>query len=110
MIKAVAHVAQMSPYALASLQAPSGKRLISLSQNESLRPPSPQAIDAATRALASGNLYPDPEWSELTAALAELHDIPSGQILCGSGSMELIACLTKAFADEQGRVHAPAHA
>ena len=110
MIKAVTHVAQMSPYALASLQAPPGKRLISLSQNESLRPPSPHAIEAAARALTSGNLYPDPEWSELTAALAELHGIPAAQIVCGSGSMELIACLTKAFADEQGRVLAPANA
>jgi histidinol-phosphate aminotransferase len=110
MIRPVAHVAAMSAYALARLDAPSGRRLVSLSQNESLRPPSPLAVDAATRALTAGHLYPDPDWCDLRAALAELHDIPADGILCGGGTMELIACLTQAFADETRSVLAPAHA
>jgi len=36
MIKPVPHVEAMTPYALAELNAPVGKRLVSLSQNESL--------------------------------------------------------------------------
>ncbi len=110
MIHPVAHIAAMSPYALAELNAPDGKRLISLSQNESLRPPSPLAIRAAARALEAGHLYPDPDWSELRAALSSLHGIPAEGILCGNGSMELIAGLAQAFADERIAALAPAHA
>lgn len=110
MIRPVAHVGAMSPYALADLHAPEGKRLISLSQNESLRAPSPHAVDAAAKAVSAGHLYPNPDWSELCAALSELHGVPAGSILCGNGSMELIACLAQAFAGEQRSVLAPAQA
>ncbi len=110
MINPVAHINAMSPYALAELNAPEGKRLISLSQNESLRPPSPRAIQAAAKALEAAHLYPDPDWGELRAALSALHGIPAEGILCGNGSMELIAGLTHVFADERNAVLAPAHA
>lgn len=110
MIKPVPHVAAMTPYALAELNAPSGKRLVSLSQNESLLPPSPLAIAAAADAMSNAQLYPDPDWGALRQALADLHDIPAENILCGNGSMELIASLTQAYANAQGAVLAPAHA
>ncbi len=100
----------MAPYALAQLTAPRGKRLISLSQNESLRPPSPQALRAAADTLAAGHLYPDPDWKTLRTGLAELHSLPADDILCGSGSMQLIACLTQAFADPRNAVLTPRHA
>ncbi|MEX0306932.1 MAG: histidinol-phosphate transaminase [Ruegeria sp.] len=110
MIRAVSHISVMSPYALAQLNPPVGKRLISLSQNESIRPPSPHSVTAACKALAAGHLYPDPDWGDLRAALSELHSLPMDGILCGNGSMELIACITQAFADENNAVLAPAHA
>ncbi len=110
MRRPVSHIASMSPYALAELNAPEGKRLISLSQNESLRPPSPLSIEASAKALKAGHLYPDPDWAELRLALSDLHSIPAEGILCGSGSMELIACLAQAFTDEQNAVLAPSHA
>lgn len=104
------HIAAMSPYALAELNAPAGKRLVSLSQNESLRAPSPLAIKAAAEALAGAQLYPDPDWSALRAALSERHKISAGGIVCGNGSMELIGGLAQAFAGPQSAVLAPAHA
>lgn len=110
MIRPVSHIATMSPYALAQLDPPEGKQLISLSQNESLRPPSPLAIEAGKNALGAGHLYPDPDWGELREALSGVHGVPAQDILCGNGSMDLIACLTQAFADEQNAVLAPAHA
>ncbi len=110
MITPASHVAAMTAYALADLEAPPGKRLLSLSQNESLRPPSPRAIDAATRALTATELYPDPDWRILRHALAELHDIPAEGVLCGNGSMDLIAGIAAAFANEENAVLAPAHA
>lgn len=110
MIRPVPHVAAMSPYALASLSPPMGKPLVSLSQNESLRPPSPRAIEAAAKVLQMGHLYPDPDWSELRFALAKIHGISAQNILCGNGSMDLIVALTQTFANEHNAVLAPAHA
>lgn len=109
MIKPVPHIAVMTPYALAELNAPVGKRLVSLSQNESLLPPSPLAIAAAAEAISKAQLYPDPDWGALRQALADLHNIPAEKILCANGSMELIASLTQAYANPQNAVLAPAH-
>ena len=61
-------------------------------------------------AVANAHLYPDPEWAGLRNELAALHRIPASAIICGNGSMELIACLTQTYCDEQGAVIAPAHA
>lgn len=110
MIKPARHIDAMSPYQLAELSPPAGKELISLSQNESLRPPSPMAIEAAAQAVSAGQLYPDPDWSALRAGLSELHGIPEANLLCGNGSMELISSLAQAFADETSAVLAPANA
>jgi hypothetical protein len=46
-IKALPHIAEMSPYLLADLSVAAGKRPVMLAQNESLRPPSPKALQAA---------------------------------------------------------------
>ncbi|WP_214652670.1 pyridoxal phosphate-dependent aminotransferase [Ruegeria lacuscaerulensis] len=104
------HIARMSPYALAQLNAPGGKTLISLSQNESLRPPSPTALEAAATTLGTSMLYPDPDWTDLRHALADLHGIDAGGILCGSGSLDLIACLARVFSGPARAVFAPGHA
>ena len=97
MIRPVKHVAAMSPYALARLEVPASKQLISLSQNECLRPPSPMVVESVANVLEAGHLYPDPDWHALRNALSRLHGIPNEGILCGNGSMELIGCLTQAF-------------
>lgn len=110
MIKAEPHIAAMSPYALAKMVPPPGKPLISLSQNESLRPPSPAVILAATRALESGALYPDPDWRDLRLALAEQHALATDQILCGNGSLDLIGALARVYAGPKRAVLAPANA
>ncbi|MCU9849397.1 aminotransferase class I/II-fold pyridoxal phosphate-dependent enzyme [Defluviimonas sp. WL0024] len=95
MIRAVPNVAAMAPYALADL-GPAGS--VSLAQNESAFGPSPMALKAGEAALAGAALYPDPDWSELRAAIAEVHGLDASRILCGAGSMELIGCLIRAFA------------
>ena len=87
------HIAAMAPYALADLSPPAGKTLISLSQNESLRPPSPHAIEAANRAMIEAALYPDPDWTKLRQALAAHHKLDPTGILCGNGSLDLISCI-----------------
>jgi histidinol-phosphate aminotransferase len=104
MIRPNAHVAAMAPYALADVNAPAGKRLISLAQNESALPPSPRALAAARDALSSARLYPDPDWTELRAAIARVHGLAPDQLLCGAGSMELIARLVQCYAGPGDRV------
>ena len=98
MIAAKPHIAAMAPYALADLAAPAGKRLISLAQNESALPPSPRAVAAGREALSAAALYPDADWIALRAAIADVHSIEAGDILCGAGSLELIACLMHCYA------------
>ena len=110
MTPAAPHVANMAAYALATLDAPEGKRLISLAQNESFRPSSPKVVARASEAAAAAHLYPDPDWRELRGVLSDLHQISDAAILCGNGSMELIAALTQAYAHEGAAVLAPAHA
>ena len=104
------HIAAMAAYALADLAAPPGVPLLSLSQNESLRPPSPAALAAAAEALGQGALYPDPDWTDLRRAIAAVHGIDPGGILCGAGSLDLIGCLMRAYAGPGRAVLAPAHA
>ncbi len=95
MIRSVANLQSMAPYALADL---GDARATSLAQNESAFPPSPQALAAGAAALAQSTLYPDPDWHGLRAAIAEVHGLDPAAILCGAGSMELIGCLIRAYA------------
>ena len=104
------HIARMAPYALSKFDIPKGKRLISLSQNESMRPPSPLIKDAVNRAIHNGALYPDPEWTGLRSALSHVHGIDANSILCGTGSLDLIGCIAHVFAGPTRSVLAPKHA
>lgn len=104
MISPNSHIAEMAPYALADLGVAPNSRPIMLAQNESALPPSPLVDIAVKEALASSQLYPDPDWTELRTAIAEIHDIAPQRILCGAGSMELIDCLVRCYAGPGDRV------
>lgn len=110
MTRPAPHIARMAAYALARMDAPPGRPLIALAQNESLRPPSPQALEAAQKALADGALYPDPDWTDLRAALAAQHGINADGILCGAGSLDLIGALARIYTGPDRAALAPAHA
>ena len=75
-----------------------------LAQNESLRPPTPQAAIAVQEVLATSHLYPDPDWAALRQAIAEVHKIDAKRILCGAGSMELIHGLISAYTDPDNAI------
>jgi len=94
MIRAVPFVRAMAPYALADL---GGSTVTSLAQNESAFAPSPAAVGAAQRASRQMLVYPDPDWTDLRTAIADVHGLERNMILCGAGSMELIGCLVRAF-------------
>lgn len=95
MIRPVPHVGAMAAYALADL---GGDSTVSLAQNESAFAASPAAIAAGKAAMGDLPLYPDPEWPELRAAIADVHGLDPARVLCGAGSMELIGCLIRAYA------------
>ena len=63
---------------------------IKLASNENPLGPSPLAIEAAKKALAGSNRYPDGGGTFLRDALAKKHRIPAGNIILGGGSTELI--------------------
>lgn len=110
MIQPRPHIGAMSAYALADMSVVSGKRLISMAQNESALPPSPKAIAAAQAVAADAQLYPDPDWAALRSAIAAVHGLDAESILCGAGSMELIGSLLRAYAGPGDEVLSTAYA
>lgn len=109
MIKPRPHIAAMSAYAMAKVDIPEGVDAVFLNQNESLMPPSPMAIDAAASAGARAQLYSDPDWGDLTAAIAEIQGVDQSHLLIGAGSMDLIAAMVPAFAGPGDEVLSTAH-
>lgn len=76
------------------------ERVTKLASNENPLGPSPLAIEAM-RELADGVfVYPDPQCTELTNALAERLDVGSETILVGRGSDEVLHMLGLGFVNE----------
>jgi histidinol-phosphate aminotransferase len=63
---------------------------IKLASNENPLGPSPVAIEAARKALAQSNRYPDGSGFYLREALAKKHGVPAENIILGGGSTEII--------------------
>jgi histidinol-phosphate aminotransferase len=80
---------ELSPYVPG--EQPRVVNLVKLNTNESPFGPSPLALEAM-RAAASDTLrlYPDPEATELRAALAAHHGVKSDQVFVGNGSDEVL--------------------
>jgi len=90
------HIAGMAPYP--SVDMGDKPPRISLAMNESPYPPSPDAVTAAAQAMAGrAKLYSDGDWHDLRAAISTVHGIDPVNLYCGAGSMDLIACLMRAF-------------
>jgi histidinol-phosphate aminotransferase len=105
--KANAHIEAMSAFALANF---GGYDQATLAQNESAFPPSPNAIEAGRDAVARSHLYPDPDWTQLRDAIARIYRVERELVLCGAGSMDLIACTIAAFAGPGSEVLGTAYA
>ena len=92
------HLHHLPSYApgkpLRQAELESGVRCIKMASNENPFGPSPLAIEAIKAASHEIHFYPDHGVTELTARLAELHEIDPNQILVTAGSttfLELIA-------------------
>ena len=70
---------------------------IKLASNENPLGPSPLAMEAAKKMVATCNLYPDGTAFYLREALAQLHGVDPNRLVFGSGSNEVIQLLIGAF-------------
>ncbi len=64
-----------------------------LSSNESHLAPLPAVVDAITGVSSTPELYPDPAGTDLTAAVADFHDVATDQVVLSAGSSESLAAL-----------------
>jgi histidinol-phosphate aminotransferase len=94
----------MEPYALPDTSAAAGLEPIVLAQNEHAYPPSARVRQAISDALDQAQLYSDSDWTELRSAIAEVHDLDPGNIVCGCGSMELMSALMLAYLSPDERI------
>lgn len=74
--------------------------IIKLSSNEGAFGPSPKAQQAYASAASDLHRYPDGGATELRQTIGEIHGLNPDQIVCGSGSDELISLLCSAYAGE----------
>lgn len=72
--------------------------VVKLSSNENPFGPSEAAQEAFMRAAHELHRYPSTDHTELRQAIAKVHNLDAGRIICGAGSDEIIAFLCQAFA------------
>jgi len=71
--------------------------ILKLASNESPLGPSPKAMEAIRKALASVQLYPDGGCVALRARLSRRHGLPADHFIVGNGSNEVLELLGHAF-------------
>jgi histidinol-phosphate aminotransferase len=74
-----------------------GDHVAMLASNESPDPPLPAVVEAAQRALAGVNRYPDPSNSELKRALSDRYEVPASRIAIGNGSCDILLAAGEAL-------------
>jgi histidinol-phosphate aminotransferase len=75
-----------------------------LASNESPYPPLPAVVEAATRALAGVNRYPDPSNARLRSALSDRYDVPAKRIAIGNGSCDILLAAGEALLEPGAEV------
>lgn len=74
------------------------KNPLKLSSNENPFGCSPKAVEAVAEAALTMHRYPSTDHAPLRTAIAEVHGLDAGRIICGVGSDELLTLLAMAFA------------
>jgi histidinol-phosphate aminotransferase len=91
-------ILEISAYVGGKSKAPAGVTLVKLSSNEGALGPSPKAMAAYQAATPDLHRYPDGGASAIRQAIGKRYGLDPARIVCGAGSDELIALLTKAYA------------
>jgi histidinol-phosphate aminotransferase len=94
-----AHVRKLGTYKpgkhLRHAELESGVRCIKMASNENPFGPSPLAVEAMKAATSDSHFYPDTAVTELTARLAEIHEVDPSQILITAGSTTFLEVLAR---------------
>lgn len=89
-------------------EQPKDREYIKLNTNESPFPPSPQVLDAVSRAEVSRlNLYSDPECKVLRKKVADLYEVGEENVFLSNGSDDILNFFFMSFCDEQRPVAFP---
>ena len=82
-------------------EQPKSRKVVKLNTNENPYPPSPKCAEVLKDFdLEFLRKYPDPDCTELKAALAKLNGTTSDRIFVGNGSDEILALCAKAFVED----------
>ncbi len=87
----------IAPYVPGKASSDDGKKLVKLSANENPLGCSPSAGDALNAASGSVDRYPDPGSTILREAIAAKYDLDPAQIICGTGSDDVLHLAANAF-------------
>jgi len=90
-------IMDIAVYTPGKSKAPDGIKLHKLSSNETPLGPSPLAREAMIAAAENLELYPDGNATVLKQAIGEVHGLNPANILCGSGSDEILSLIGTAF-------------
>lgn len=90
-------VLDIAAYVPGESAAPGSNRVIKLSSNEGAFGPPPSAVEAAIRASADLQRYPDGGSAELRRAIGARFNLDPARIVCGTGSDELIQHLASVY-------------
>jgi histidinol-phosphate aminotransferase len=92
------YISAIHAYTPGKAKADDGRVLIKLSANENPLGCSPQASEALAGQRDTMSRYPDPASNALREALASTYGLDSAQIVCGTGSDELLNLIAAGYA------------
>lgn len=78
--------------------------VVKLSSNENPFGPSDRAKEAFQRSVHTLHRYPSTDHASLREAIAEVHGLDAGRVICGVGSDEIITFLCQAYAGPKDEV------
>lgn len=82
-------------------EQPGTRDYVKLNTNECPFPPSPLAVELASKAAEGLNLYSDPELKKIRAELASYYGVKPENVICGNGSDEVLDLAFAAFCDKK---------
>ncbi|MGR3289829.1 MAG: histidinol-phosphate transaminase [Paracoccaceae bacterium] len=91
-------ILDIAPYQGGASHIDGVQDVIKLSSNENPFGPGDLAKEAFSKSVRQLHRYPPTDHSELRAAIAQVHNLDSDQIICGAGSDEIITFLCQAYA------------
>jgi histidinol-phosphate aminotransferase len=97
--------AGMDPYTPG--EQPQNRKYIKLNTNESPFPPSPKAVEMASRQAESYQLYSDPNCTDLVKEGAEFFGVNTDEVLFTNGSDEILDFAFRAFCSEDFPAYFP---